>query len=90
VPFGSNQYHAFSWTEKDGMVDLGTLGGTLSSAVAVNDRGALFGYSSTMGNAEQHAVLWLTSRTQPPPRSEHSVLGEHGRARVQSRHSAVR
>jgi probable HAF family extracellular repeat protein len=31
----------------------------------VNDRGAVVGYSSTIGNAEQHAVLWqLTPETQ--------------------------
>ena len=39
--------HAFSWTKKGGMVDLGTLGGPGRRAVAVNDRGEVVGYSNT-------------------------------------------
>jgi probable HAF family extracellular repeat protein len=29
--------HAFLWTDTDGMLDLGTLGGTYSRAAAIND-----------------------------------------------------
>ena len=39
------------------MVDLGTLGGTESIALAVNRSGQVVGYSSTASNAS-HAVLW--------------------------------
>ena len=39
--------HAYSWTQKAGMVDLGTLGGTYSDATAVNDRGQVTGVSYT-------------------------------------------
>jgi uncharacterized membrane protein len=41
---------AFSWTQQDGMVDLGTLGGTdddFSSASAVNRSGQVVGRSTT-------------------------------------------
>ena len=37
--------HAFSWTAKDGMIDLGTLGGTYSNALAVNATGQVVGTS---------------------------------------------
>ena len=37
--------HAFSWTAKDGMIDLGTLGGTYSNAFGVNATGQVVGVS---------------------------------------------
>jgi probable HAF family extracellular repeat protein len=49
--------HAFSWTKEGGMVDLGTLGGSESAALAVNDRGDIVGYSAT-ADGRYHAVLW--------------------------------
>jgi probable HAF family extracellular repeat protein len=52
--------HAFSWTEGDGMIDLGTLGGRNSQANSVNDRGDVVGYSDTPG--AYHAVLWQIGR----------------------------
>jgi probable HAF family extracellular repeat protein len=45
------QYHAFSWTQGDGMVDLGTLGGGSSVASAVNDSGQVVG-------GGEHAFSW--------------------------------
>jgi len=48
--------HGFLW--RDGvMTDLGTLGGTFSSADAVNDRGQIVGRSQTAAG-EWHAFLW--------------------------------
>jgi probable HAF family extracellular repeat protein len=53
-------FHAFSWTQEGGMVDLGILGGERSSAFAVNDRGQVVGWSDTTGNVEifSHAFSW--------------------------------
>ena len=39
------------------MTDLGTLGGTDSSATAINDRGEIVGYSTT-ATSDRHAFLW--------------------------------
>src|SRR5947207_5818088 len=56
-------FHAFSWTPTGGMIDLGTLGGILSVALAVNDGGHVVGYSVTAIPssgccASTHAFLW--------------------------------
>src|SRR5437762_12535343 len=40
------------------MQDLGTLGGTYSSARGVGESGAVFGESTTAGDAETHAFLY--------------------------------
>src|SRR4029077_18488222 len=50
--------HAFAWTQTGGMVDLGTLGGTISHPFAVSG-GDVVGFSFISGNVASHATLWL-------------------------------
>ena len=50
--------HAYSWTRAGGLVDLGTLGGSESVAVAVNNKGQVVGWSQIVGNSETHAFFW--------------------------------
>ena len=48
-----------AWASDYTIVDLGTLGGTLSSAQGINDNGAVVGWSETVvGSDTQHAFLW--------------------------------
>ena len=42
------------------ITDLGTLGWTISEAVAINNRGQILGVSYTAGDSAFHAVLWDT------------------------------
>src|SRR6478609_11968703 len=49
--------HAFRWTRRTAMVDLGTLGGPNSSAVDVNDHEEIAG-NSQAADGYQHAVIW--------------------------------
>jgi probable HAF family extracellular repeat protein len=44
---GVTQVHAFRWTQSGGLQDLGTLGGTDSTAFFINDRGQIGGWSFT-------------------------------------------
>ena len=53
---GTSANHAFLW-ENGAMTDLGTLGGSLSAANAINDKGQIVGESTT-ANGEKHAFLW--------------------------------
>jgi probable HAF family extracellular repeat protein len=58
-PFGQ---HAFSWTAADGLVDLGTLGGTTSSPTAVNNRGQVVGASNAdPRDFTVHAFSWTAA-----------------------------
>jgi probable HAF family extracellular repeat protein len=47
----------FLWTNGT-MVDLGTLGGTLGLALALNNRGQVAGLSNLAGNQTAHPFLW--------------------------------
>jgi probable HAF family extracellular repeat protein len=49
--------HAFLWSRKTGMIDLGTLGGTRSGATAINERGQVAGFSFS-ANSATHAFRW--------------------------------
>lgn len=54
---GNPVSHATMWYE-NGITDLGTLGGTNSYAVAINDFGLVVGTSDTNNNITTHATLW--------------------------------
>lgn len=49
--------HAFTWTSAHGVTDLGTLGGTASTAFAVSSNGLIAG-SSKLSDGSVHAALW--------------------------------
>ena len=49
--------HAVLW-ENGSVTDLGTLGGTLGKAGAINDRGEVAGFSSLPGDSAVHSFLW--------------------------------
>jgi probable HAF family extracellular repeat protein len=54
-----NPYHAFSWTQAGGLIDLGTLGGTNSAAFGVSAAGdVVVGLSGTTGDVATHAFRW--------------------------------
>jgi probable HAF family extracellular repeat protein len=56
-PEEQTEIHAFTWTAAEGIVDLGTLGGTRSQAVAV-DGDRVVGFSRLEGDAVTHAFSW--------------------------------
>lgn len=49
--------HAFLWTPKSGMIDLGTLGGYRSGANTINDAGVVAG-TSFIPDGHPHAFMW--------------------------------
>jgi hypothetical protein len=53
---------AFSWTKENGIVDLGTLGGTYANANDVNGRGLVAGTAALAGDATNHAFAWTKER----------------------------
>jgi probable HAF family extracellular repeat protein len=56
---GPNDPHAVIWSAREGLVELGTLGGTSSAAFKVNDAGQVFGVSEiSVGSRTLHAFVW--------------------------------
>jgi probable HAF family extracellular repeat protein len=53
----TEQQHAFTWTQAEGIVDLGTLGGVNSNATLVTPSGLIVGHSDT-AKGGNHAVIW--------------------------------
>jgi probable HAF family extracellular repeat protein len=53
-----SETHAFSWTQYGGMVDLDTLGGNYSVALAVSPSGQVVGESTT-DSGDYHAFSWM-------------------------------
>jgi probable HAF family extracellular repeat protein len=49
---------SFIWDEKNGMKDLGTLGGTCTLATDINNRGQVVGQSNLTGDQIIHAFVW--------------------------------
>ncbi|MGI9341503.1 MAG: dockerin type I domain-containing protein, partial [Gammaproteobacteria bacterium] len=49
--------HAFSWDLAGGIVDLGTLGGSISAANAINDAGVIVGWAAN-ASSSLRAALW--------------------------------
>jgi len=55
---GASRTHAFAWTPTGGMVDLGTLGGSISSAAAAGPDGTVLGTSSLPGDSTLDLFTW--------------------------------
>lgn len=81
---GDAEDHAFSWTQAGGIVDLGTLGGTWSFAVALNSRGQVVGESQSAGG-DPHAFSWTRAGgmvdlgTIGGPSSSATAVNDRGR-----------
>jgi probable HAF family extracellular repeat protein len=58
---GGGNGHAYLWSEAAGMRDLGTLGGSWSSAAYINDLGEVIGYSLLSGDAVIHVFSWTAA-----------------------------
>jgi probable HAF family extracellular repeat protein len=60
---GTPTLDPFLWDKNQGMVDLGTLGGTSGCALNINKKGEVVGYSNVAGDQTLHPFLW----TAPGP-----------------------
>ena len=59
---GRTVRRAFLWNAADGIVNLGTVVGDDSMAVAVNNRRQVVGWSGTEATADIRATMWVLSR----------------------------
>jgi probable HAF family extracellular repeat protein len=55
---GTPTVDPFLWDKEQGMIDLGTLGGTSGCAIYLNNRGQVVGYSNMAGDLATHPFLW--------------------------------
>src|SRR5215467_5738479 len=55
---GTPTIDPFLWDKEEGMIDLGTLGGTSGCAIYLNNRGQVVGYSNVAGDLTLHPFLW--------------------------------
>jgi probable HAF family extracellular repeat protein len=55
---GTSPMHAVLWNSSNAIQDLGTLGGTTSAAIDINDAGQVIGTSTLPGDATTHFFLW--------------------------------
>jgi probable HAF family extracellular repeat protein len=55
---GSEAQRPFLWTPAGGLRNIGTLGGDVANASAINNAGSVVGYSELAGDAIYHAFLW--------------------------------
>jgi len=55
---GSEAQRPFLWTQAEGTQDIGTLGGDVANAAAINNAGSVVGYSELAGDVIYHAFLW--------------------------------
>jgi probable HAF family extracellular repeat protein len=49
---------SFIWDKENGMRDLGSLGGTCTTASDMNNHGQVVGFSNLLGDLSQHGFLW--------------------------------
>jgi probable HAF family extracellular repeat protein len=57
-PNSTGDTHAVRWQPDTGLIDLGTLGGSVSSAYDVNNRDEVVGEATSLDDAHTRAVLW--------------------------------
>ncbi|MCK4625384.1 MAG: PEP-CTERM sorting domain-containing protein [Phycisphaerae bacterium] len=60
---GHWEQSAFLWTQQDGMTDLGSLGGTVTLATAINNAGKVVGHSQLADGSfpPTHAFVWTAA-----------------------------
>jgi probable HAF family extracellular repeat protein len=71
---------AFFWMQPSGIVELASLSGADSTAVALNERDEVVGSAAT-ASGEMHATLWRPVNTPGPPTTVAAVAG-NGEATV--------
>lgn len=65
--------HAMFWPATGGKTDLGTLGGQVSAAFAINDASEIVGWSSVFPKPSTRGFIWSAAagmRALPPPKND--------------------